>query len=117
MTPVHTGAALQERNPELRESEPSIPCSERAYSLLQKELSSLSFKAVRYTNILKKLTQDLCFQDVQQSMRPMENCLPITLGSIVIFPILPLNFLSIVLQLRGSSFIPPSHGLHQVPLW
>lgn len=57
MTPVQW-AALQERNLGLREPECFILGSKHAYPLPQRERLSLSFKAVCYTNILKKIVQN-----------------------------------------------------------
>ena len=70
---------LQERNPELKESESFIMGSKPAFPFLQREALPLYFKAICYINILyiqsiqNKGGECLCLQDVQKHKRPMEN--------------------------------------------
>lgn len=56
-TSAHLVDVLWGRNHELRESGSSIMDSRQTYSLLQREICSLSFKAAHYTVILFKMIQ------------------------------------------------------------
>lgn len=77
--------ALQERNTDLREAEFFIMGSKYACPLLCKETLSLCSRVVCYTNILEKVAQNKGeplphSQDMQQSERIRENCLPTILS-------------------------------------
>ena len=58
MTLCMQWTALQEKNPELREPESFILGSEHTDLMLQRDVLSLSSKAVHYASILEKLAQD-----------------------------------------------------------
>lgn len=67
---------------ELRDPECFIIGSKHAYSLLQRQIASLPFKGVNYTDLLEKIIRNkgqlvLCLQDIQKCERSVRNCLPI----------------------------------------
>lgn len=107
-------AALQERNPEPQAPDCFILGHVPAYTWLREELLSLSSKAVFCVNILEKQAQDKGDQALCIETHKIYGALcPSHSGFHVISLVLQVSFLSTVLPLRGSSFIPPSQGLHQ----